>query len=147
MLGQSLAAMLGGRQRDRVLAYGTVYPLGETPDAVRLAIDRGLARGLRAIKIVADPFWREDLALTESLIRAARDHCGPDIQLMVDAATAWAQHWDDEPCEYSTSTSPLRWELTREDFPIGPDGRIAVPEEPGLGVSLNLATVAKYRLG
>ena len=260
VLGQSLAAMLGGRQRDRVLAYGTVYPLGETPDAVRHAIDRGLARGLRAIKIVADPFWREDLALTESLIRAARDHCGPDIQLMVDAATAWAhadeglplmpifrdfgfkwveaplplddmagharfqgfgvpigggdlglttrfeyeqmfdigridiaqpdvtmvggitelmrlsalasargkrvvphgyksnitiganlgflaQHWADEPCEYSTSMSPLRWDLTREDFPIGPDGRIAVPEEPGLGVSLNLATVAKYRLG
>jgi L-alanine-DL-glutamate epimerase-like enolase superfamily enzyme len=58
-----------------------------------------------------------------------------------------SQHWMDEPCEYSTSLSPLRWELTRESFPIGPDGRIAVPEGPGLGVALNLETVSKYRTG
>ena len=258
--GKSLGRLLGARKRDRVLAYGTVYPLGETPDEVRRTIDRGLKLGLKAIKIVADPFWREDLAKTESLIRAARAHVGPDIRLMVDAATAWSraeeglplmpifrdndfhwveaplpiddldgharfqgfgipigggdlglttryeyeeafnrgkidiaqpdvtmaggitelmriaalakrlgrrvvthgyksnitiaanlaflsQHWMDEPCEYSTSQSPLRWELTRETFPIGPDGRIAVPDRPGLGVSLDPETVAKYRIG
>jgi len=44
-----------------------------------------------------------------------------------------SRHWADEPCEYSTSDSPLRWELAREHFPIGPDGRIAVPQGPGLG--------------
>ncbi|MCX7344790.1 MAG: mandelate racemase/muconate lactonizing enzyme family protein [Alphaproteobacteria bacterium] len=260
MRGKSLGRLLGAPQRDRVLAYGTVYPLGETPDEVRKTIDRGLKLGLKAIKIVADPFWRDDLAKTENLIRAARAHVGPDIRLMVDAATAWSraeeglplmpifkdndfhwveaplpiddldgharfqgfgipigggdlglttryeyeeafvrgkidiaqpdvtmaggiteliriaglarklgrrvvthgyksnitiaanlaflsQHWMDEPCEYSTSQSPLRWELTRETFPIGPDGRIAVPDRPGLGVSLNPETVAKYRIG
>ena len=260
MQGKSLGRLLGAPQRDRVLAYGTVYPLGETPDEVRQTIDRGLKLGLKAIKIVADPFWRDDLAKTEGLIRAARAHVGPDIRLMVDAATAWSraeeglplmpifkdndfhwveaplpiddldgharfqgfglpigggdlglttryeyeeafvrgkidiaqpdvtmaggitelmriaglarklgrrvvthgyksnitiaanlaflsQHWMDEPCEYSTSQSPLRWELTRETFPIGPDGRIAVPDRPGLGVSLNPETVAKYRIG
>jgi L-alanine-DL-glutamate epimerase-like enolase superfamily enzyme len=259
VLGQNLATMLGGDQRDRILAYGTVYPLGDTPDEVRRTIDRGLERGLRAIKIVADPFWRDDLALTETLIRTARDHVGPEVRLMVDAATAWAhadeglplmplfrdfgfewveaplpiddlagharfqgygvpigggdlglttryeyeqafdvgkidiaqpdvtmvggitelmrvaelarvrgkrvvthgyksnitiaanlgflsRHWADEPCEYSTSESPLRWELTREHFPIGPDGRIAVPQGPGLGVSLDPATVARFRV-
>ena len=263
VLGQSLATMLaatfGGMQRDRILAYGTVYPLGDTPDEVRRTIDRGLDLGLRAIKIVADPFWRNDLALTETLIRTARDHVGPDIRLMVDAATAWAhaeeglplmplfrdfgfewveaplpvddlagharfqgfgvpigggdlglttryeyeqafdvglidiaqpdvtmvggitelmrvaelarvrgkrivphgyksnitiatnlgflsRHWADEPCEYSTSLSPLRWELTREHFPIGSDGRIAVPQAPGLGVSLDPATVERFRI-
>lgn len=258
-LGKPLAELLGTRRRDRVLAYGTVYPLGETPDEVRRAIDRGLGRGLRAIKIVADPHWRHDLARTEGLIRTAREHVGPDIRLMVDAATAWAtadeglplmplfrdfgfewveaplplddlegharfqgfgvpigggdlglttrfeyaqmfregridiaqpdvtmaggitelmriaemarglgnrvvthgyksnitiacnlgflaQHTADEPCEYSTSESPLRWELTNEAFPIGPDGRIAVPEAPGLGVTLNEATLAAYRV-
>src|SRR5262249_30689638 len=87
----SLAELLGGRQRDRVLAYGTVYPLGETPDEVRGNIDRGLKLGLRAIKIVADPFWRNDLDKTAGLIRAARQHVGPDIRLMVDAATAWSR--------------------------------------------------------
>ncbi len=260
VLGKSLRELLGKAERTRVLAYGTVYPLGETPDEVRKNIDRGLKLGLKAIKIVADPFWRDDLAKTAGLIRAARQHVGPGIRLMVDAATAWSkaeeglplmpifkengfdwveaplpiddldgharfqgygipigggdlglttryeyeeaftrgkidiaqpdvtmaggitelmriadlakrlgkrvvthgyksnitiaanlaflsQHWMDEPCEYSTSQSPLRWELTRETFPIGPDGRIAVPDGPGLGVSLNPETVAKYRIG
>jgi L-alanine-DL-glutamate epimerase-like enolase superfamily enzyme len=244
--GKPLAELLGTVQRDRVLAYGTVYPLGERPDEVRKNIDRGLALGLRAIKIVADPFWREDLDHTGLLIRTAREHVGPDIRLMVDAATAWseadqglplmplfkendfawveaplplddlegharfqgfgipigggdlglttrfeyaqmfeegridiaqpdvtmaggltelmrisalakrlgrrvvthgyksnitiaanlgflAQHWADEPCEYSTSRSPLRWELTNERLPIGPDGKVEVPMRPGLG--------------
>jgi len=90
--GKPLAEILGDKkQRDRILAYGTVYPLGETPDEVRRTIDRGLKLGLRCIKIVADPFWREDLAKTTSLIRTAREHVGPDIRLMVDAATAWSK--------------------------------------------------------
>lgn len=260
VLGKSVATLLGARKRDRVLAYGTVYPLGDTPDDVRRNIDRGLKLGLKAIKIVADPFWRQDLAKTTGLVRAAREHVGPDIRLMVDAATAWAkaeeglplmpifreydffwveaplpiddldgharfqgfgvpigggdlglttrfeyeeafgrgkidiaqpdvtmaggitelmrisalakrlgkrvvthgyksnitiaanlaflsQHWADEPCEYSSSESPLRWHLTNESFPIGPDGRVAVPDAPGLGVSLNRATIEKYRVG
>jgi L-rhamnonate dehydratase len=259
-LGKSVGALLGARQRDRVLAYGTVYPLGETPDDVRRNIDRGLKLGLKAIKIVADPFWRDDLDKTAGLIRAAREHVGPDIRLMVDAATAWtdadqglplmpifkeydffwveaplpiddldgharfqgfgvpigggdlglttrfeyeeafirgkidiaqpdvtmaggitelmrisalakrlgrrvvthgyksnitiaanlaflSQHWADEPCEYSTSQSPLRWNLTKEAFPIEADGRITVPDAPGLGVSLDPATIEKYRVG
>ena len=260
VLGKNIGALLGTPQRHRVLAYGTVYPLGETPDEVRKTIDRGLELGLKAIKIVADPFWRDDLDKTAGLIRTAREHVGPEIRLMVDAATAWSkaeeglplmpifkdndfhwveaplpvddldgharfqgygipigggdlglttryeyeeaftrgkidiaqpdvtmaggltelmriagvakrlgkrvvthgyksnitiaanlaflsQHWMDEPCEYSTSFSPLRWDLTRESFPFGPDGRIAVPEGPGLGVALNLETVSKYRTG
>ena len=258
-MGKSVGRLLGARQRDSVLAYGTVYPLGETIDEVKRSIDRGLKLGLKAIKIVADPFWREDLDKTSLLIRAARQHVGKEIRLMVDAATAWAQadeglplmpifkendfhwveaplpiddldgharfqgfdlpigggdlglttryeyeeafvrgkidiaqpdvtmaggitelmrisalakrmgrrvvthgyksnitisanlaflsqHWADEPLEYSTSQSPLRWKLTNEDFPIGADGRVTVPDRPGLGVSLNWETVEKYRL-
>ena len=260
VLDKSLSALLGHRQRDRVLAYGTVYPLGGTQDEVRKNIDRGLKLGLKAIKIVADPFWRDDLDKTAALVRAAREHVGPDVRLMVDAATAWSkaeeglplmpifreydffwveaplpiddldgharfqgfgvpigggdlglttrfeyeeafirgkidiaqpdvtmaggitelmrisslakrlgkrvvthgyksnitiaanlaflsQHWMDEPCEYSTSQSPLRWNLTNEAFPIGPDGRVPIPDAPGLGVSLNQSTVEKYRIG
>jgi L-alanine-DL-glutamate epimerase-like enolase superfamily enzyme len=258
--GKPVSELLGTRKRDSLLAYGTVYPLGETPDEVRFNIDRGLKRGLKAIKIVADPHWRYDLKKTELLIRTAREHVGPDIKLMCDAATAWteaeqglpvvpifrdngflwleaplpiddlagharfagqgvpigggdlgltthyeyetafdvgkidiaqpdvtmaggltelmriaasakargkrvvthgyksnitiaanlaflSQHWDDEPAEYSTSESPLRWELTNERFDLGPDGRIKVPTAPGLGVSLNPQTIDKYRVG
>ncbi len=255
-----LSEILGAKkQRDRILAYGTVYPLGETPDEVRRTIDRGLKLGLRCIKIVADPFWREDVDKTASLIRAAREHVGSDIRLMVDAATAWskaeeglplmpifreynfywveaplplddmegharfqgfgvpigggdlgltthyeyeqmfdvgkidiaqpdvtmvggltellrlsaiakqrgkrvvthgyksnitiaanlaflAQHWADEVLEYSTSESALRWELTKERFPIDKDGKIAVPTGPGLGVSLDPKVVERFRV-
>ncbi|MCI0429762.1 MAG: mandelate racemase/muconate lactonizing enzyme family protein [Rhodospirillales bacterium] len=258
-LGQPVAGLLGKPRRSRLKAYGTVYPLGATPDAVRRNIDRGLKLGLRAIKIVADPFWRDDLDHTALLIRTAREHVGSEIQLMVDAATAWstaeeglplmpifkeygfawveaplpiddlagharfqgfgvpigggdlglttrfeyellfergkvdiaqpdvtmvggltelkrvarlakslgkrvvthgyksnitiaanlaflAGHEDEEILEYSTSQSPLRWELTRERFPIEADGRVAVPTTPGLGVSLNEETLQRYRM-
>jgi L-alanine-DL-glutamate epimerase-like enolase superfamily enzyme len=259
VMGKPLAEILGKKQRDRILAYGTVYPLGETPDEVRRTIDRGLKLGLRCIKIVADPFWREDLDKTASLIRAAREHVGPDIRLMVDAATAWskaeeglplmpifrdynfhwveaplplddmegharfqgfgvpigggdlgltthyeyeqmfevgridiaqpdvtmvggltellrlsavakkrgkrvvthgyksnitiaanlaflAQHWAEEVLEYSTSESALRWELTKERFPIEKDGKVTVPTAPGLGVSLDPKVVERFRV-
>jgi L-alanine-DL-glutamate epimerase-like enolase superfamily enzyme len=57
-----------------------------------------------------------------------------------------SQHVDVEPCEYSTSESPLRWHLTNEHFPIGADGRIAVPEAPGLGVTLNARTMEAFKV-
>jgi L-alanine-DL-glutamate epimerase-like enolase superfamily enzyme len=57
-----------------------------------------------------------------------------------------AQHAVAEMCEYSTSKSPLRWELTREAFPIADDGAVAVPDGPGLGVSLNERAIEKYRV-
>jgi len=258
--GKPVADLLGQRKRNRLLAYGTVYPLGESADEVRSNIDRGLKLGLQAIKIVADPHWRQDMRRAEMLIRTAREHVGPNIRLMVDAATAWekaedglplmpifrdnnflwveaplpiddlegharfqgfgvpigggdlgltthfeyeqafdvgkidiaqpdvtmaggitelmriaavakkrgkrvvthgyksnitiaanlaflSQHWDDEPAEYSTSESPIRWNLTRERFDIGSDGRIQVPEVPGLGISLDMKTVEKFRVG
>ncbi len=257
--GKPVHALLGKKQRDSLLAYGTVYPLGATPDEVKKNIDRGLKLGLRAIKIVADPFWRDDLDHTARLIRTARQHVGSGIKLMVDCATGWtkaeqgvplmpifaenefewveaplplddlkghtkfqgfgvpigagdlglatrfeyeemfrvgkadiaqpdvtmcggltelmrisklarklkkrvvthgyksnitiaanlaflSQHWADEPCEYSTSQSPLRWELTNEAFPIRADGRIAVPDTPGLGVSLSEKALEKFRV-
>ena len=254
-----LCEVLGRKRRDRLQAYGTIYPLGAMPDDVRRNIDRGLKMGLRAIKIAADPFWRDDLKLTESLIRAAREHVGPSMRLMVDLAGAittpeqglplmpiflafdfaWveaplpvdnvhghrrfqgfripigggdlgcttrfeyeqmfdlgeidiaqpdismaggftevkriaqmarargkrlvphgyktniliaanlaflAQHDDEELLEYSTSNSPLRWELTNESFTIDKDGMVAVPTAPGLGVTLSDAALQKFRV-
>ena len=248
----------GGRRRDRVTAYGTIYPLGETPDEVRRNIDRGLALGLRAIKICAEPEWRDDFTRAEQLVRTAREYVGADIALMIDAAGAWRKPEDglplmpvfrdcgfawveaplplndlaghrrfqgfgvpigggdlglttrfeyeqifelgeidiaqpdvtmvggltelmrvaavagrfgkrivphgyksnitiacnlaflgqsehEEMLEYSTSRSPLRWELTEEQLEIDGDGKVPVPSGPGLGVELNLKTVEAYR--
>jgi L-alanine-DL-glutamate epimerase-like enolase superfamily enzyme len=57
-----------------------------------------------------------------------------------------AQHEDEELLEYSTSDSPLRWELTNESFAIDKDGMVAVPSAPGLGVTLSDAALQKFRV-
>ena len=41
--GKPVVEVLGEKRRDRLKAYGTIYPLGATPDEVRRNIDRGLA--------------------------------------------------------------------------------------------------------
>jgi L-alanine-DL-glutamate epimerase-like enolase superfamily enzyme len=48
--------------------------------------------------------------------------------------------------EYCVEQGALRKSLTRQTFPVV-DGEIAVPEEPGLGIELDEAIVAKYRVG
>jgi len=55
-----------------------------------------------------------------------------------------AAHDTAELLEYSTSRSPLRWEMTNEKFPVAPDGTVAVPSAPGLGVSLNEEVLRRY---
>jgi L-alanine-DL-glutamate epimerase-like enolase superfamily enzyme len=46
--------------------------------------------------------------------------------------------------EYCVEDSPLRWDVTVEDFPVE-DGVVAVPDEPGLGVTLDRDTLDRYR--
>jgi L-alanine-DL-glutamate epimerase-like enolase superfamily enzyme len=258
--GRPLCDLLGTRRRSHVPAYGTIYPTGNTPDEVRRNIDRGLAHGVRAIKICAETFWHKDVPRATALIRTAREHVGNDIRLMVDVTAAWDRAEDgmklmpvfrefgfdwveaplpaddfagyarlqgygipiaggdlglttrhefaalfeigrvdiaqpdismaggpselmqiaalarahggrvvphgyktnillaanlaflgqqeaEEPLEYSMSESPLRWELTRERLPILADGTVAVPDGPGLGVTLDPETVARFRVG
>jgi L-rhamnonate dehydratase len=55
-----------------------------------------------------------------------------------------AAHHDDELLEFSTSTSPLRWEMTNEQLPVAPDGYVTVPTRPGLGVTLSEAAIKKF---
>jgi L-alanine-DL-glutamate epimerase-like enolase superfamily enzyme len=46
--------------------------------------------------------------------------------------------------EYCMGGSPLATELVNERLDPGPDGLVRVPEQPGLGVTVNLATLKKY---
>jgi L-alanine-DL-glutamate epimerase-like enolase superfamily enzyme len=48
--------------------------------------------------------------------------------------------------EYCVEQGALRKSLTKQSFPVV-DGEISVPEDPGLGVDLDEAIVAKYRVG
>ncbi|WP_458186970.1 mandelate racemase/muconate lactonizing enzyme family protein [Haladaptatus sp. NG-WS-4] len=46
--------------------------------------------------------------------------------------------------EYCVEDSPLRWELVEESFPVE-DGRVRIPDRPGLGVTLDRDAVERYR--
>ena len=50
-----------------------------------------------------------------------------------------------EVFEFCMTDSPLRHDLTNERFEIN-DGYVALPEGPGLGVTINDATVEQYRV-
>ncbi len=259
--GVPVSELLGGRRRERVEAYGTIYPMARTEDGVRRQVENTIAKlRLRNIKFAADPWWMEDLDHTHRLLRAAREVLGPDRGLTIDAALSYAtaeeglrlipifrdvgilfleaplplddwegharmaadgiplgvgdlglthvsefidamekgrasicqpditqvggftgilkvaaaarergkrvithgyktnieiaanlhflaNHWDAEMLEYSTSDSPLRWEMTQEQILVDAAGMVEVPRAPGLGVHLNDQTVRKYRTG
>ena len=72
---------------------------------------------------------------------------GYKTNILIAANLAFlAQHDDAELLEYSTSDSPLRWELTNESFTIDKDGMVSVPTAPGLGVTLSDAALRKFRV-
>ncbi len=81
--------LLGGARRDRLPAYGTIYPIEQTPDGVKRQIQAGKERNLKAFKLCADPWWMENLKLTATLLQAAREEVGPETKLIVDAALSY----------------------------------------------------------
>lgn len=258
--GKPIHALLGGALRDRLPAYGTIYPMAKTEAEVRAQVAEGQARNLRNFKFAADPWWLEDIELTGRLLAAARRQAGDEARLIVDAALSYriaedglrlfpvyrdvgiwfleaplplddveghlemsrhgiplgvgdlglthvrefiemmdhggasicqpdisqvggftgilqvaaaayarnkrvithgyktnieiaanlhflATQPNEEPLEFSLSHSPLRWETTREHFPVEEDGCVRIPQAPGLGVTLNSETIERYRFG
>jgi len=258
--GKPVHELLGGKRLDRLPAYGTIYPMAQTPLEVRAQVADGQAKNLRNFKFAADPWWLEDIALTGRLLAAARNQAGPDAHLIIDAALSYrtadeglrlfpifrevgiwfleaplplddveghlemSQHGlptgvgdlglthvrefiemmdrggasicqpdisqvggftgiqqiaaaayarnkrvithgyktnieiaanlhflaaqpTEEPLEFSLSHSPLRWQTTNEHFPVEADGYVRVPKGPGLGITLNMETIERYRFG
>jgi L-rhamnonate dehydratase len=258
--GVPVHELLGETVRDRIPAYGSIYPLATTPDGVREQIAAARLRNLRSFKLCADPWWLDDLEATEALLHAARAEAGAEATIIVDAALAYPSAaeglrllplladigiafleaplplddpgghrelagrgvrlgigdlglthvqefveltergagdvWQPDPTmvggltglkqiadeagrrgldllphgykstitvaanahllatwpgmpllEYSLSASPLRWQTTREQIPVEEDGCIAVPQSPGLGMTLDRETVERYRVG
>ena len=257
---QPVAELLGGFQRERIEAYGTIYPMARTTEAVARQVEDATSRlRLKNIKFSADPWWMDDLQMTASLLKSARAALGPEGKMIIDAALAYhtadeglrlipifrdvgivfleaplplddvegharmaqaglplgvgdlglthvnefieamdrggasicqpditmvggftgmariasaarqrnkrvvphgyksnieiaanlqflANHWAPELLEYSTSRSPLRWEMCEEPLLAGSDGMVEVPRRPGLGVHLNQRTLDRYRV-
>lgn len=80
--GVSLARLLGGRRRDRVMAYASTL-FRETPDAMAEAAAGYVARGFQAVKFGWGVFG-EDPGRDRELVAAARAALGPDRHLLVD---------------------------------------------------------------
>ena len=74
--GKPVHELLGGAKRDRLPAYGTIYPMAQTPEEVRAQVAEGQAKNLRNFKFAADPWWLDDIALTGRLLAAAREQAG-----------------------------------------------------------------------
>lgn len=255
--GKPVHELLGGKRRDRVPAYGTIYPMARTEEDVRAQVAEGQSKKLRNFKFAADPWWLDEIDLTGRLLRAARKQAGDGAHLIVDAALSYrsaeeglklfpiyrdiglwfleaplplddveghlemschgiptgvgdlglthvrefiemmdrggasicqpdisqvggfsgiqqiaaaayargkrvithgyktnieiaanlhflAAQPNEEPLEFSLSHSPLRWNTTREHFPVEDDGCVRVPQAAGLGVTLNPETIERY---
>lgn len=85
-----ISELLGGTHRDRVEAYGTIYPMARTVDGVERQVEDALTRlRLRNIKFAADPWWMDDLDQTARLLRAARHVLGNDRGMIIDAALSY----------------------------------------------------------
>ena len=69
--GKPVSELRGGRCRERVEAYGTIYPMAREPEAVRAQIAAARDLGLRNFKFAADPWWMDDLDATARLLQAA----------------------------------------------------------------------------
>lgn len=89
IVGKPVHELLGGAKRDRLPAYGTIYPMARTPEEVRAQVAAGQAKNLRNFKFAADPWWLDDITLTGKLLTAARGQAGADAHLIVDAALSY----------------------------------------------------------
>src|SRR5689334_5791797 len=80
--GQPVGRLLGGRYRDRVRPYASV--LMREPLALAEQLSNIRAQGFRAFKIGWGPFGRNNYAMDEAIVQAAREAVGPESFLMVD---------------------------------------------------------------
>jgi L-rhamnonate dehydratase len=87
--GRPIHELLGGARRERIPAYGTIYPMARTPEGVKEQVAEGQAKKLRNFKFAADPWWLDDIELTGRLLTAAREQAGDEAHLIVDAALSY----------------------------------------------------------
>lgn len=80
--GVSLAKLLGGRRRDRVMAYASTL-FRDTPEGMAAAARDYAGKGYRAVKFGWGVFGADD-GRDRELVAAAREALGPDRHLMVD---------------------------------------------------------------
>jgi L-alanine-DL-glutamate epimerase-like enolase superfamily enzyme len=99
---------------------GRVGGFTEAVRVCRIAAERG--------RLIVPHCWKSGIGIAASAHLAAACDCCPYIEFL--------------PIELAES--PLRRELLVEDLPLV-EGRITLPETPGLGIELNRDVLEKYR--
>lgn len=135
--GQPVSRLLGGRHRDRIKPYASML-MGE-PDVMKERVATGLERGFRAFKLGWGPFGRrDDFRFDESIVAAAREEGGDDIEIMVDAGGS-EEYW---PHGYKwalrTSRMLATYDVRWFEEPLRPDdldGYIRLTEHAPLPIS------------
>jgi L-rhamnonate dehydratase len=87
ILGQPVHVLLGGAFRDRVPVYASAL-MPWTLDGVRELVSSYRGQGYRAVKLGWGPIG-QDARQDVDLVRTAREACGPDLDLMIDAGRVW----------------------------------------------------------
>lgn len=117
--GQPVGRLLGGRYRDRVKPYASV--LMRDPQVLADQLRLIYEQGFRAFKIGWGPFGRDNDALDEAIVRAAREAIGAASELMVDAGASDA-FWP-QGLKWAIRTSAMLAEYAVSWFeePLHPD--------------------------
>lgn len=84
---RSVSNLLGGRFKDRLLAYASSLMPDSPTEAGSLA-EQYARQGYRAMKFGWGPIGR-DPKLDEDLVRCIRSSVGGDVKIMIDAGLAW----------------------------------------------------------
>jgi L-rhamnonate dehydratase len=87
ILGQPVHTLLGGAYRDRVPVYASAL-MPWTLDGVRELVSSHREQGYRAVKLGWGPIG-QDRRQDVELVRTAREACGPELELMIDAGRVW----------------------------------------------------------
>ncbi len=117
--GQPISRLLGGRYRETIKPYGSI--LMDQPAKLRASLEDGMHRGFRAFKIGWGPFGRVDAKTDESIVKAARDTFGAEIELMVDAGGSDAFWQHGYKWAWNTSKMLADYDVTWFEEPLRPD--------------------------
>jgi L-alanine-DL-glutamate epimerase-like enolase superfamily enzyme len=135
------------------LARSIAVPVAGYETATGLASFRQLISN-RAVDIVQpDVIWSGGITVCRKIAAVAEAHNLPVIPHVFSSAVALianmhfiASLTNGGLLEFDQNPNPLRSELFEEPITVGPDGAVALPDRPGLGVSLEPSVVARYRV-
>ena len=135
------------------VAHAIDVPVAGYETASGLASFRDLIER-RAVDIVQpDAIWtggitvcRKVAALAEAWGKPVVPHVFSSAIALIDNMQLIASLPNAGLLEFDQNRNPLRTDLFHERIDIDSDGRVALPDKPGLGVTLNQETIDRYRV-